>query len=155
MRGERGPTRPLPQVDNEAAGRSRRSLNRAIRDLKRVDLWGPLTAGLYRIDLSSRVGRANVPSDGHLADAYATGVIEEEGKGALCDVMFFVQAVKRDLKRWRRYHADGRVAQAPPSNRHFWAMILAHELAHCLRRNNGERAAKQWEGRAYRALVRT
>jgi hypothetical protein len=153
LRGERDPMRPPPLVDNEAFGRSRRSLNRAIEDLKRVKLWGPLTSDLYRIELGSRLGQDDIPTDGHLADAYSTGVLEGDQKGALCDVMFYVEALRSDLRRWRSYHSEERVSQTPPSRRHFWAMVLAHELAHCLPHSNGERAAKQWESRAYQALM--
>jgi hypothetical protein len=154
LRGERDRIRPPAVVENDAFGRSRRSLNQAVRDLKKVKLWGPLTSDLYRIDLGSRLGHDDIPTDGHLADAYSTGVLEGDRKGALCDVMFYVEALRDDLRRWRRYHSDDRIIQAPPSKRHFWAMILAHELAHCLPERNGERAARSWESRAYKALMR-
>lgn len=144
---------PGAAVDNDAVGRSRRFLALAVGDLKRVGLWRPLTADLDEIDLASQLGRDDIPTDGHLADAYATGVVKGQRGAVVCDVMFFVEALRDDLRRWRRYHADGRVVQAPPSERHFWAMILAHELAHCLPKGNGERAARQWESRAYRALM--
>ena len=145
---ERGPTRIRARVENDAFGSSARLVRRAIRDLKRLDLWGRLTRHLYVIELGSRLGRDDVPRDGHLADAYITGVVEEEGAGALCDIMFFPTAVADDLARWRIYHAGGYIEDPAPSRRQFWAGLLAHELAHCLEGPRGERVAEMWERRA-------
>src|SRR5918996_1833978 len=145
---ERGPTRIRARVENDAFGSSARLVQQAIRDLKRLDLWGPLTHHLYVIKLGSRLGRDNIPRDGHLADAYVTGLVEEEGAGALCDIMFFPTAVTDDLARWRTYHANGYIDDPPPSLRQFWAGLLAHELGHCVEGPRGERVAEKWERRA-------
>ena len=145
---ERGPTRIRARVENNAFGTSARLVQRAIRDLKRLDLWGPLTHHLYVIELGSRLGRDDVPRDGHLADAYVTGLVEEEGAGALCDIMFFPTAVTDDLARWRTYHANGYIDDPPPSLRQLWAGLLAHELGHCVEGPRGERVAEKWERRA-------
>ena len=145
---ERGPTRIRARVENNALGSSARLVHRAVRDLKRLDLWGPLTRHLYVVELGSRLGRDDVPRDGHLADAYVTGLVEEKGAGALCDIMFFPTAVTDDLARWRTYHASGFIEESPPSLRQFWAGLLAHELGHCMEGPRGERVAETWERRA-------
>ncbi len=145
---QRGPTGIRARVENNAFGSSARLVRRAIRDLKRLDLWGRLTRHLYMIKLGSRLGRDDVPGDGHLADAYITGVVEEEGAGALCDIMIFPTAVTDDLDRWRTYHASGYIEDPPPSLRQFWAGLLAHELGHCMEGPRGERVAETWERRA-------
>ena len=145
---ERGPTRIRARVENNAFGSSAGLVRRAVRDLKRIHLWRRLTHHLYVIELGSRLGRDDVPRDGHLADAYITGVVEEEGAGALCDIMFFPTAVTDDLARWRTYHASGYIEESPPSLRQFWAGLLAHELGHCMEGPRGERVAEMWERRA-------
>ena len=136
----------------EAAAPTRALLETAIADLKAIDVWHRLTDHLYLIELDSRPGGANVPEDGHLADAYFTGYVDAGGGGAVCDVMFFPSAVAADLERWRDYYSQGLVAQEPPSLRVFYGSLLAHELAHCLRGPRGESVARAWEERARRAL---
>ncbi len=145
---ERRRTRIGVRVQNEAFGPSARFVGRAVRDLKRLDLWGPLTDHLYVIEVGSRLGRDNIPRDGHLADAYITGLVEDKGAGALCDIMFFPTAITDDLARWRTYHASGYLEAPPPSLRQFWAALLAHELGHCMEGPRGERVAERWERRA-------
>jgi hypothetical protein len=147
---ERRRTRIGVRVRNDAFGPSVRFVGRAVRDLKRLDLWGPLTDHLYVIEVGSRLGRDNIPRDGHLADAYITGLVEEEGAGALCDIMFYPTAITDDLARWRTYHAGGYLEAPPPSLRQFWAALLAHELGHCMEGPRGERVAERWERRALR-----
>ncbi|MDQ3941100.1 MAG: hypothetical protein M3238_07110, partial [Actinomycetota bacterium] len=129
-------------------------LTTAIEDVKAIGFWDELTAHLYLVKIDSRRGRLNVPTDGHLADTYYTGVIDERGAGPLCDVMFFPTAVADDLVRWRDYFADGRIAEAPPSLGDFYASLLAHELAHCGTGPRGEPVARAWERRARAALRR-
>jgi hypothetical protein len=136
------------RVQNHAFGSSARFVQQAVRDLKRLDLWGPLTDHLYVIKVGSRSGRDNVPRDGHLADAYITGLVEDEGAGALCDIMFFPTAITDDLARWRTYHANGYLEAPAPSLRQFWAALLAHELGHCMEGPRGEKVAEKWEQRA-------
>jgi hypothetical protein len=145
---ERRRTRIGVRVENNAFGSSARFVRRAVRDLKRLDLWGPLTDHLYAIEVGSRLGRDDVPRDGHLADAYITGLVEEQGAGALCDIMFFPTAITDDLARWRTYHANGYLEAPPPSLREFWAALLAHELGHCMEGPRGEHVAERWERRA-------
>jgi hypothetical protein len=145
---ERRRTRMGVRVENDAFGSSARLVRRAVRDLKRLDLWRPLTDHLYVIEVGSRLGRDNVPRDGHLADAYITGLVEEEGAGALCDILFFPTAITDDLARWRTYHANGYLEAPPPTLRQFWAGLLAHELGHCMEGPRGERVAERWERRA-------
>ena len=140
------------RVEMEAKGRARPLLIRAVADLKRIGFWGDLTSHLYVLRIDSRVGRLNVPRDGHLADAYYTGTIDRRGAGELCDVMFFSTAVSDDLARWRGFWAAGRIAEPPPSVRHFYASLLAHELAHCRHGARGEPEAIRWERRARDAL---
>jgi hypothetical protein len=145
---ERRRTRMGVRVENNAFGSSARLVRQAVRDLKRLDLWGPLTDHLYVIKVGSRLGRDNVPRDGHLADAYITGLVEEEGAGALCDILFFPTAITDDLARWGTYHANGYLEAPPPTLRQFWAALLAHELGHCMEGPRGERVAERWERRA-------
>lgn len=146
--------RPGPKVENVALGASRARLDQAISDLRRVGLWDDLTRHLYRVKLASRLGRVNVPEDGHLADAVLTAVIDDDGQGALCDVMFFPTALRDDLARWRAYFSQGLLDEPPPPARHFWAAIVAHELAHCLGHGRGEEVAERWEARALTVLRR-
>jgi len=146
------PVRHTPRVVIESSGRTRARLVTAVRDLKRVDLWPRLTDHLYEIELDSRAGTANVPPDGHLADAYFTGVVDERGAGPVCDVMFFPSAVAADLVRWRQYYAAGVMASPAPTERAFYAALVAHELAHCRRGARGEPVARAWEARALRAV---
>ena len=136
----------------EANGRTGAHLATAVRDLKEIGLWSRLTAHLYRIELDSRSGSGNVPEDGHLADAYFTGIVDEAGGGVVCDVMFFPSAVVADLQRWREYYARGLMAQEPPTLRGFYGALVAHELAHCRRGPRGEAVARAWEERALDAL---
>lgn len=151
---ERGITQPdRIVVQNAAHGPSKRWVARAIEDLEKVRLWKRLTRHLYVIKIGSRLGRSSVPDDGHLADAYLTAQIDDDGVGgSLCDIMFFPTAMTDDLARWRTYHAQGLLADPAPTRRQFWATILAHELAHCLDHGKGEATAERWEARALEAL---
>lgn len=149
-RGITKPDRLL--VQNVAFGASRGSVDQAIADLKEVGLWRPLTAHLYAVKLASRLGRDNVPRDGHLADAYLSVQIDGDVGGGLCDIMFFPTAMRDDLRRWQTYNDQGLLDEPAPSWRQFWAAIMAHELAHCLQGRNGETAALEWEERALAAV---
>ena len=150
---ERGITQPEgTTVHNGAHGSSKRLVRMAIADLKRAGLWKPLTKHLYVIKVSSRLGRENVPEDGHLADAYLTAQIDDGVGGSLCDIMFFPTAMADDLARWRTYNAQGLLADPAPSRRQFWASILAHELAHCLDHGSGEDVAERWEAKTLTRL---
>ena len=150
---EESPPRDTPRLILEATGRTRERLRVAISDLRSIGEWGELTDHLYAIELDSRSGSANAPEDGHLADAYFTGIVEDGGGGAVCDIMFFPAAVTADLVRWRSYYANGLTAEAPPTMRAFYGSLLAHELAHCRRGPRGEPVARSWEERVRRALT--
>jgi hypothetical protein len=139
-------------VDNVAFGRSKRRLQRAISDLKKVDLWYPLTKHLFKLKLASRLGVSNIPEDGHLADAVLTGAIEEDAQGRLCDLMFFPNAIAQDIDRWRLYYSQGALIDPPPTLRQFWGSILAHELGHCFPGSPGEKVAERWEREALERL---
>jgi hypothetical protein len=154
---ERPPTRPRQaRVHFLAAGEPARRLRQAEQDLKRVGLWDDLTTHLYEVKVAIRPGRSDIPSDRHLADAYPSAVAAPGGYGSLCDIVFYPAAISSDLERWRRYHADGVLAQIPPSTlRQYWGSILAHELAHCLGHGRGETVARRWERTALRALRRS
>ena len=141
------------RVQLEARRRARGLIATGIADVKRLGLWDDLTRHLYLIKIDSRLGRLNVPEDGHLADTYFTGVIDERGAGALCDIMFFPTAVHDDLVRWRTYYGQGRIADVPPSLRAFYGSLVAHELAHCAPGARGEPAARAWERRVRLALM--
>ena len=150
---ERGITQPEGLiVQNVAQGGSRQLVATAIGDLKRERLWKRLTDHLYVVKIGSRLGRANVPEDGHLADVYLTAQIDDGVGGSLCDIMFFTTAMADDLDRWRTYNAQGLLDDPAPTRRQFWASILAHELAHCLDHGRGEPAAERWEAKALEAV---
>lgn len=135
-------------VENIAMGKSARRVRVAIRDLKAVNLWHPLTRHLYKVKFDSRLGRVSIPDDGHLADAILTAAFGERAQGRLCDVMFFPNAIARDLDRWAVYYQQGVTSHPPPSLRHMWAGVTAHELGHCFPGGPGEAFARRWERRA-------
>ena len=141
-----------PRVVIESTGRTGALLATGVRDLKAVGLWPRLTDHLYGVELDSRSGRGNVPEDGHLADAYFTGTLDDGSGGLVCDIMFFPSAVASDLARWREYYAGGLLAEQPPTVRGFYGALLAHELAHCRRGPRGEAVARAAEDRALQAL---
>ncbi|MFN2390285.1 MAG: hypothetical protein ABR575_11880 [Actinomycetota bacterium] len=146
---ERRPTQPRGAfVDNIALGESRADARRAVADLKALGFWDDLTDHLFVVQIGSRLGRTNVPEDGHLADACLTGLVDERGSGGFCDIMFFPTAMADDLARWDSYHERGLMPDPPPTWRQFWASILAHELAHCLRHGKGgEPLSEEYEQR--------
>lgn len=152
--GERGPlTRPDEVlVDNQGIGKHKSRISRAIADLKVVGMWKRLTKELFVVELSARPGRDFIPEDAHLADAYRTLDIRGEHAGVLCDITFYPRAMLDDLDRWRSYFERGLMAEPPPTVRQLWAAILAHELSHCLKRDNDEDSAQAWERRALRAV---
>ena len=153
---ERGRTIPRgPRVDNVAPGEARRFLEVAIEDLRQVGLWRPLTEHLYAMQVDARLAIEDVPDDGHLADAYSTGLVEEDGAGAYCDLMFWPIAIEGDLLRWEGFWAEGLIERRPPTLRQYWAALLAHELAHCLNGRHGEKVAQEWEERTIARLRRS
>ena len=140
------------EVRNQAALPERRWIDRAVADLRDLGFWTRLTDDLDVVEIGSREGRENVPSDGHLADSLLTGEVTDGRTTAVCDVMFYATAVVDDLRRWHRFYEKDRIDARPPSEREYWAVLLGHELTHCLARNSGEKAAGRWEWRIRRAF---
>ncbi len=140
-------------VQNIAQGKSEKRVRRAMRDLKAVNLWRPLTRHLYKVKFDSRLGAVSIPDDGHLADAILTAAFDDEAQGRLCDIMFFPNAIAQDLDRWRLYYRQGATSHPPPTLRQMWAAVTAHELGHCFPGGPGEGFARRWERRALRRLA--
>lgn len=150
---QRGITKPRGVlVENAGQPGTKTIIRRAMADLKKVGLWRPLTKHLYGVKFATRPGRHSIPDDGHLADAFLTARIDGDEGGTYCDIMFFPAAMEDDLTRWRGYHARGLLPEPAPTDRQFWASIMAHELAHCLREKRGEEEAGRWEQRALEAV---
>lgn len=146
----RPPTRlPEPRLDIAARGPGRAAIRTAIRDLKRIDVWKPLTRRLVILRIEVAGASTPAPADGHLADAALVPYVDPTGAGTYCRVRVWPSAVAADLGNQRRYYAEGRLDFVPPSGRVFWAAILGHELAHCLGRKalTPESAALEWEER--------
>ena len=139
-------------VENDALGPSKKRVRHVIRDLKAVDLWLPLTRHLYKVKFQSRLGAVAIPDDGHLADAILTAGFGKRAQGRLCDVMFFPNAIARDLDRWRLYYQQGAVIEPPPTLRQLWGAVAAHELGHCFPGGPGEKVARGWERKALAKL---
>jgi hypothetical protein len=139
-------------VNIVAVGPAKALVTEAVADLKKLGYWKELTDDLYVLKIGSRSGRASVPEDGHLADAFLTGQIDDDGgSGALCDIMFFPTAMSDDLVRYAEYYAQGLLPDPTPTVREFWVSILAHELAHCLEHGKGEPIAESWEKKVLEA----
>lgn len=139
------------RVTNEARGPSRRRVTIAVRDLKQVSLWRPLTRDLYSLQLQTDPGTYGVPDDGHLADAMIGAVVEPHGSGTHCSIRFYPAAIRAELDTLEEGYRTGTFG-APPSYRQLWAAVLAHELAHCRDWEGAEPYAKQWEARALEAV---
>jgi hypothetical protein len=139
-------------IENDGLGKSARRVRKAMRDLKAVNLWLPLTRHLYKVKFQSRLGVASIPDDGHLADAILTAGFGKRAQGRLCDVMFFPNAIARDLDRWHLYYGRGAVIDPPPTLRQLWAAVMAHELGHCFPGGPGEKVARKWERKALARL---
>lgn len=126
----------------------------AITDLKAAGLWAELTRHLYIIEISTVPGRRFLPEDGHLADAFRTLHLDAGGRGVKCEIRFYPAAIAADRRRVAEYYALGLIDRPPPSGRHTWASVLAHELAHCGPSGvRGEAHAHNWERRALAALA--
>ena len=110
-------------------------------------MWRPLTRRLAVVQVHARPGRARVPPDGHLADAYWTAVVEADAVVGLCSISFYPSAIAADRRRAAARFRHG-LGPAPAKPRAFWGALLAHELAHCLPGQPGERTARRWEREA-------
>jgi hypothetical protein len=152
----RGPSERVATVrlENDALGACKRRVNQAVADLKAIGLWDDLTNHLYVVNIQSRPGTTNIPDDGHLADAFLTAQIDDQGSGGLCSIMFFPAAVQGEYAELLAYAAEQPTYQAP-SLRHFWASILGHELGHCFKGQPGEDVARRWEHRVLEELSAT
>jgi hypothetical protein len=148
---ERKPTQPKKAIVLiEARGDAKRLTQRAIEDLKQLGFWDDLTKKIYAVRVSSREGSINIPTDGHLADALWTYYRNERtGElGDLCDLLMFTKAVKNDVANQAYYYSQGRLDHPPPTLEQFWAVLMAHELAHCTNRGQrGEHYSTAWENR--------
>ncbi|HVF52606.1 MAG TPA: hypothetical protein VNC78_03260 [Actinomycetota bacterium] len=142
---ERLPIAPTLKIINAGLGSSSARIRKAIGDLKAIRLWDDLTDHLYVVKVATRPGLEEVPPDGHLADAYLRGYIDDDGQGAICDVLVFPAAIRRDRDNWALYYSQGRIDRPAPAIRDYWAAILGHELAHCLGHGKGEKVATRWE----------
>jgi hypothetical protein len=150
------PVVPTPQaapasvpvrIDLRATGRPQARLRAAIEMLRRVGMWRDLTGHLLVVQIGVRPGTTRLPEDGHLADAYPTGVFERGRTGSLCSIVFYPAAMQRELRRLE-------TAGYESSARALWPIVLAHELGHCgpdpARR--GEGAAQAVEAEAARLI---
>ena len=140
-------------VENEGlTPADRRRVRRAVEDLKRLGFWRDLTSHVASVRVGTRPGPERVPPDGHLADA-VLNVRLGTYPGYSCDIMIFSQALEDDVANQTIYYSEGRLAAAPPTLRQFWAVILAHELAHCSKRGQrGEAHSTPWERRVLEAF---
>ncbi len=125
----------------------------AVQDLKVLGFWDDFTRHLYAMKLASRPAKGVAPEKETLADAFLRAQIDKDGRGALCDIVFYADAIAPDLERWRAYYAAGSIDRAPPESlRQYWALLLGHELAHCLPGRRDEPVAEAWEARVLEAM---
>ena len=143
---------PRLSVHVNAPAPAVRRIRTAIEDLRSIELWPGLTAHLFELHISALGGAANVPEDEHLADAFYRPRVVRHPRGRYCGIRFYSKAMRDDLVRQRIYRAEGRLAEDPPSVRHFWAAVLAHELTHCRDDDRDEATALRVEGNVVDAL---
>ena len=154
---ERRPTPPqgVGYVNAGLHGVDKAHIRRAVRDLKELGFWKELTEHVVRVRISSRPGEYRILEDGRLADSIMTTQVGGRFSGVWCDVLIYSTALVQDIAQQEIYWAEGRLAAPPPDLRDFWAVILAHELAHCSPRGQkGEAYSTIWEGRVLAALGR-
>jgi hypothetical protein len=149
---ERGDGTSDARVDNVAIRGTADEVERAIEDVKTVGLWDDLTDDLYEVRISTEPHATDIPQDGHLAHAYLTGVVDEQGSGGQCDITFFPAAMDSALELYERWKEDGKI-DTVPTRRQFWAQILGHELAHCLGDGQDEGVAQIWEREVLDRLI--
>ena len=125
----------------------RRRVDRAVADLKELGFWKRLTRPVETVVVSTRPGASRAPRDGHLADAVRNVQLGRR-PGYVCDVMIYSQALVDDVARQAVFYDQGRLSAPPPTLRQFWAVILAHEVAHCSDAGQrGESHSTRWERR--------
>lgn len=148
---ERKETQPeKTRVMHATRRAARRLTRRAVADLKAMGYWDDLTKKIDWIRISSREGPGSIPSDGHLGDSLWTYYRDDAtgNWGDLCDVVLYTPAIKHDVARQGAYYSQGRLEHPPPTLDQFWAVLLAHELAHCSARGQkGEAYSTRWETR--------
>ena len=153
----RRPTRPekVGYVNAGLTAADRAHIGRAVRDLEELGFWKELTAHVVRVKIASRPGVGRILEDERLADSIMTVEVTGPWRGMWCDVLIYSTALAEDIEQQAVYYSEGRLSAPPPSLREFWAVILAHELAHCSPRGQrGEAYSTKWEGRVLRALGR-
>ena len=143
---ERARTEPRKaKLTIAALGRGRMRSRQAVWDLKELGYWPRLTRHVTEVRISTRAGRGSMPKDGHLADAILNVQLGKR-PGYVCDVMIYSTALADDVGRQAGYYSAGTLRAPPPTLREFWAVILAHELAHCSERGQrGEVYSTKWE----------
>ena len=141
------------KVENLALDKEdQRHVNVAVRDLKELGFWKPLTRYVVGVKIATRAGSERIPDDGHLADAYRSVQLEPT-PGYVCDIFIFSQALTDDVLRQQDYYNQGLLSDTPPTLRQFWAVILGHEMAHCSPRGQkGEKYSTMWEKRVLNAF---
>lgn len=151
---ERKATRPELRIDNQGhTGPDRVRVQRAIRTLEELGFWDELTGHLHTVIVRTRPGERRKPLDGHLADSLYTARIGPGPDGLVCDIVIFSEALADDVEVQNSNYERGAVAVPAPSLKQFWAVILAHELAHCTTPGQrGERRSTRWEHRVLRAM---
>ena len=138
-----------------AEAEEERRIARAVRDLRRLGYWKELTTHVVRVVIAGRPGEGRVPKDGRLAQALMTLHTTGPYPGSWCEIAIFSRALEEDIARQAVYYSEGRLAVPPPTLRQFWAVILAHELAHCSPRGQkGEGYSTDWEARVLAAFGR-
>ena len=146
---KRKPTGPKnARLMIDARGAAKGLTREAIGALKKMGYWDDLTKNIYAIRISSRGGALSVREDGRLADSLWTYYRDDKtGElGDLCDLLFFTQAIEDDVARQAVYYAQGRLDHPAPTLPEFWAVLLAHEVAHCSTRGQrGEAYSTRWE----------
>jgi hypothetical protein len=140
-----------PEVTVLASGEHAGALKRSIAGLKAVGLWDRLTADIDKLRLGANL--REVPQDRHLASSQVVTTTGPGFRVRACRIEFYPSAISEDLSRQEEYHASGG-GPPPPARVDFMVALLAHELAHCLPGQPGERIAGQWERRALERVER-
>jgi hypothetical protein len=129
----------------------RKSVDRAVADLKELEFWRELTKHVVQVRVTTRDGEAP-EGDGRLADT-AMNVQLEPRPGFVCEIFIYSDALADDVSRQLGYYLDDRLATPPPTLRQFWAVILAHEVGHCSPKGQkGEAHSTEWEERVMDAF---
>lgn len=156
-RRKRRHTRPqrVPVTNLGLTRADRKRVDQAVADLKELGFWPELTKHVVHVRIATRPGPERIPTDGHLADALMNVQLEPR-PGYVCEIMIFSDALANDVTSQLNYYFDGRLSTRPPTLRQFWAVILAHEVAHCSPKGQkGEELSTEWEQRVLGAFDTT